>query len=236
MADRLLVVDDDQAVRESLDRYLTEHGYRVRTAAEGKSMRRLLEEHAFDLVILDLMLGGEDGLELARGIRERSNLPIIMLTARGDEIDRIIGLEMGADDYLAKPYNPRELVARVKSVLRRARKDARSEATPASRHRFAGWFLDCGQRKLVSSDGPEVSLTSGEFDLLVAFVTHPQRVLSRDMLLDLMPTRRGEPFDRSVDVQVLRLRRKIEADPTAPKILKTVRGGGYVFTPAVESE
>ncbi len=236
MADRLLVVDDDQAVRESLERYLSVHGYRVRTAADGKSMRRLLGEHAFDLVILDLMLGGEDGLELARGIRERSGLPIIMLTAKGDEIDRIIGLEMGADDYLAKPYNPRELLARVKSVLRRARREARSEARPASRYRFAGWLLDCVQRELISSDGHEVSLTSGEFELLVAFVTHPHRVLSRDLLLDLMPKRRGEPFDRSVDVQVLRLRRKIEADPASPKILKTVRGGGYVFAPTVESD
>ena len=235
MAKHLLVVDDDPAVRDSLDRYLGKNGYRVHTAQDGKAMSHLLAEHDFDLVILDLMLADEDGLELARGIRAGSDLPIIMLTARGDEIDRIIGLEMGADDYLAKPFNPRELLARIKTVLRRATKETSQHAAPASRYRFAGWVLDCERRELTSPDGADVRLTSGEYDLLVAFVTHPQRVLSRDLLLDLMHPRQDEQYDRSVDVQVFRLRQKIEANSKAPDFVKTVRGGGYILAVAVET-
>ncbi len=228
----ILVVDDDREIRDLLARFLGDHGHRVTTAADGREMRRVLSEWGIDLVVLDLMLPGEDGLELCRNLRAESDIPVIMLTAMGEETDRIVGLEMGADDYLPKPFSPRELLARIKAVLRRA--EGRSGVEAASVLCFAGWSLDVDSRELTSPDGVVVPLSGGEFDLLRAFVTHPKRVLSRDQLLDLARGREAQPFDRSIDVQVSRLRRKIEADPKEPALIKTVRSGGYMFTPAVE--
>ncbi len=232
----LLVVDDDRQLRDLLTRFLGKHGYRVTTARDGQEMRQALKSWRIDLVILDLMLPGDDGLTLCRELRAVSRMPIIMLTAMGEETDRIVGIEMGADDYLPKPFNPRELLARIKAVLRRTRELAlQAPAGGDVTLRFAGWRLDRALRKLESPDGVVVELSGGEFDLLVAFVEHPRRVLSRDQLLDLSRGRAAAPFDRSVDVQVGRLRRKIETDPKDPQLIKTVRGGGYLFTAAVEA-
>lgn len=231
----LLVVDDDREIRDLLARFLKKHGYRVTTARDGREMRRSLADWGVDLIILDLMLPGEDGLTLCRELRVGSDIPIIMLTAMGEETDRIVGLEMGADDYLPKPFNPRELLARVKAVLRRAHDiSARQRSERDSVLRFAGWKLDLPRRQLESPVGVMVQLSAGEFDLLVAFAEHPQRILSRDQLLDLTRGRNTIPFDRSIDIQVSRLRRKIEVDPKEPEIIKTVRGTGYTFTPDVQ--
>ena len=231
----VLIVDDDGEIRDLLARFLNKHGYRVDTAADGRAMARLLEASRFDLVVLDLMLPGEDGLTLCRRLRAQSSLPIIILTAIGEDTDRIVGLEMGADDYLAKPFNPRELLARIKAVLRRAEGAVRHTSEGGGRiFAFDDWRLDAAKRELRSADGVLVPLTAGEFDLLVAFAEHPQRVLSRDQLLDLTRGRSALPFDRSIDVQLSRLRRKIEADPKEPALIKTVRGGGYIFAPEVE--
>jgi two-component system OmpR family response regulator len=196
-------------------------------------MDRRLANGRFDLVVLDIMLPGEDGLSLCRRIRAQSALPVIMLTAVAEETDRIVGLEMGADDYLVKPFNPRELLARIKEVLRRTGGDARVRDTGGRVFSFAGWRVDLAKRELTSPDGVLVPLTGGEFDLLAAFVEHPQRVLSRDFLLDHAKGRDAQPFDRSIDVQLSRLRRKIEADPRDPQFIKTVRSGGYIFTQPV---
>ena len=228
----ILVVDDDREIRDLLNRFLVKHGLRVSTARDGVEMSRILDGAAIDLVVLDLMLPGEDGLSLCRKLRSTTNLPVIMLTAMGEDTDRIVGLEMGADDYLPKPFNPRELLARIKAVLRRM------QALPASSPKgdtakFDGWVLDLGSRRLTSPEGEEVELSTGEYDLLLAFATHPRRVLSRDQLLDLARGRTAAPFDRSVDIQVMRLRRKIEADPKEPRLIKTVRGGGYMFAAEV---
>jgi len=227
----VLVVDDDREIRDLLARFLARHGYRVTAVPDGKEMRRALVDWHIDLIVLDLMLPGEDGLSLCRDLRAKSRIPIIMLTMMGEETDRIIGLEMGADDYLPKPFSPRELLARMKAVLRRA------QGTPAATSRggvstlqFAGWQLDIGRRRLKSPRGLLVDLSAGEFDLLVALVEHPQRVLTRDQLLDLTHGRAEAPFDRSIDMQISRLRRKIETDHAQPELIKTVRGGGYVFT------
>ena len=231
----LLIVDDDREIRDLLARFLKKHEYRVDTAADGQAMARLLENGRYDLVVLDLMLPGEDGLSLCRRLRATSDLPIIMLTAIGEETDRIVGLEMGADDYLAKPFNPRELLARIKAVLRRAGSGPRpGREGSAQGFTFDGWRLDLTKRELHSADGVLMPLTAGEFDLLVAFVEHPNRVLSRDQLLDLTKGRSAGPFDRAVDVQISRLRRKIEPDPKEPSVIKTVRGGGYLFAASVD--
>ncbi|OIQ98391.1 transcriptional regulatory protein OmpR [mine drainage metagenome] len=228
----ILVVDDDREIRDLLSRFLVKHGLRVSAARDGVEMMRSLDGAAIDLVVLDLMMPGEDGLSLCRRLRAKSALPVIMLTAMGEETDRIVGLEMGADDYLAKPFNPRELLARIKAVLRRAQ--APQAALPAGALlRFSGWVLDAGARTLTNAAGGEVILSTGEWELLYAFVTHPRRVLSRDQLLDLARGRAAVPFDRSIDIQVMRLRRKIEADPADPQLIKTVRGGGYVFAAEV---
>ncbi len=231
----ILVVDDDREIRDLVARYLRQHEYRVRSAADGVQMRRELADWAFDLVILDLMLPGEDGLSLCRRLRVDSNIPVIMLTAMGEETDRIIGLEMGADDYVAKPFNPRELLARIKAVLRRTSGALNSvkAAKTTSVHVFAAWRFDLKTRELTSPDGILTPLSAGEYDLLATFVTHPRRVLSRDQLLDMSRGREALPFDRSIDVQVSRLRRKIETDPAKPRLITTVRGGGYMFTPDV---
>ncbi len=232
----ILVVDDDREIRNLLGRFLDKNEYRVTTAADGREMRQVLKDRHIDLVVLDLMLPGEDGLDLCRKLRAESEIPVIMLTARGEEMDRIIGLEMGADDYLPKPFNPRELLARIKAVLRRSERAAsRPEGLSAPVLVFDGWTLNVDRRELVSPDGVLVPLSGGEYDLLAAFATHPQRVLSRDQLLDLARGRNAQPFDRSIDVQVSRLRRKIEANPKEPQLIKTVRTGGYMFTPAVEA-
>jgi two-component system OmpR family response regulator len=228
----ILVVDDDREIRDLLNRFLVKHGLRVSTARDGVEMSRILDGAAIDLVVLDLMLPGEDGLSLCRKLRSTTNLPVIMLTAMGEDTDRIVGLEMGADDYLPKPFNPRELLARVKAVLRRVQ--SLPAASPkGDTAKFDGWTLDLGSRRLTSPQGEEVELSTGEYDLLLAFATHPRRVLSRDQLLDLARGRTAAPFDRSVDIQVMRLRRKIEADPKEPRLIKTVRGGGYMFAAEV---
>ena len=238
----ILLVDDDREIRTLLSRYLAGQGYRTTAAADGREMREALAGHAIDLIVLDLMLPGEDGLTLCRWVRAQSNVPVIMLTARGEEIDRIVGLEMGADDYLPKPFNPRELVARIKAVLRRTDPSPNGLAgAGAARGQgeiliFAGWRLDVGARRLTAPDGVLVPLSAGEFGLLAAFASHPQRVLSRDHLLDLARGREAQPFDRSIDVQVSRLRRKIEEDPSNPQLISTVRGGGYMFTPSVKRQ
>lgn len=242
-APHILVVDDDREIRTLLSRYLAGQGYQTTVAADGREMREVLATRAIDLIVLDLMLPGEDGLALCRWIRGHSAVPVVMLTARGDDVDRIIGLEMGADDYLAKPFNPRELAARIHAVLRRTGRASIGNTGAfvageiAHEHReiltFAGWTLDVGARRLTAPDGTLVPLSAGEFGLLAAFVSHPQRVLSRDRLLDLARGREAQPFDRSIDVQVGRLRRKIEQDPSEPQLIITVRGGGYMFAPAV---
>jgi len=230
----ILVVDDDREIRDLLNRFLVKHGLRVSTARDGVEMSRILDGAAIDLVVLDLMLPGEDGLSLCRKLRQTTNLPVIMLTAMGEDTDRIVGLEMGADDYLPKPFNPRELLARVKAVLRRVQ--SLPAASPkGDTAKFDGWTLDLGSRRLTSPQGEEVELSTGEYDLLLAFATHPRRVLSRDQLLDLARGRTAAPFDRSVDIQVMRLRRKIEADPKEPRLIKTVRGGGYMFAAEVSN-
>ena len=232
----LLIVDDDREIRDLVSRFFVKHGYKIATASDARTMEAILAVSAIDLVILDLMLPGKDGLELCRDLRARSSVPILMLTAMGDETDRIVGLEMGADDYIAKPFNPRELLARVRAILRRT-SAAATVGRPAGapkRMRFAGWSLDLGRRRLEAPDGLIVDLTTGEYELLIAFAERPQRVLTRNQLLDLARGRDATPFDRSIDVQVSRIRKKIEADPKAPEMIVTVRGDGYMFTPEVE--
>jgi len=231
----ILIVDDQREICDLVQEYLASEGYRVSTAHDGTGMRRVIAQDPVDLVILDLMLPGEDGLTLARSLREESSVGIIILTGRGETVDRIIGLEMGADDYLPKPFHLRELLARVKSVLRRAsNRSADRQAALRPRARFAGWNLDLSTRELLSPSGEEVRLTTGEFDLLAAFVNNANQVLTRDRLLDLARNREAGPFDRTIDVQVGRLRRKLEDDPQRPTMIKTVRGSGYIFTPTVE--
>jgi len=233
----ILVVDDQQEICDLVREYLTDEGFRVSTANNGAGMREVMARGPVDLVILDLVLPGEDGLQLARELRGQSEIGIVMLTGRGETVDRIIGLEMGADDYLSKPFHMRELLARVRSVLRRA--SARAGETGARqrvRARFAEWTLDLASRELLSPAGSDVRLTTGEFELLSAFVNRANQVLSREQLLDLSRHREAGPFDRTIDVQVGRLRRKLEDDPKNPALIKTVRGGGYMFTPPVEFE
>lgn len=231
----ILVVDDDSEIRDLLGRFLERHGLKVSTAADGAALRAFLARQRPDLIVLDLMMPGEDGLSLTRSLRaDGMRLPIIMLTAMGEETDRIVGLEMGADDYLPKPFNPRELLARIKAVLRRSDSSDVPPPQPEGRTlRFDGWCLDADTRALTNAEGEPVPLSAGEFDLLLAFLRHPRRVLSRDQLLDLAKGRQAIAFDRSMDIQVSRLRRKLGDDAKDPQIIKTVRGGGYLFTPQV---
>jgi two-component system OmpR family response regulator len=241
MAERLLVVDDEEDIRELLGDYLSSYGFDVTTVADGAQMRAALQAQPYDLVLLDLGLPGEDGLTLARELRANSGLGIIIVTGRGQAVDRIIGLEVGADDYVAKPFELRELVARIRSVLRRLKAaggpapHAAATAAAAAEERLAfdGWQIDLAARSLCRPDGEVVPLTTGEFDLLAVFARHPNRVLSRDELMDNLHNREAGPYDRSIDVQVGRLRRKIERDPARPEMIKAVRGAGYVFTPRV---
>ena len=231
----ILIVDDHRDIRDLVSRALIKESFRVSTAANGQAMRKIMADSRIDLILLDLMLPGEDGLSLCRTLRAESNVPIIMLTAKGEEVDRVIGLEMGADDYLPKPFGSRELIARIKAVLRRSPEKVSKGDTdqrPKS-YQFDRWGLDTGTRALLRGDGVTVPLSTGEYDLLIALVERPQRVLNRDQLLDLARGRSATGLDRSIDTQVSRLRKKLEIDPSDPKIIKTVWGGGYLFTPAV---
>jgi two-component system OmpR family response regulator len=231
----LLIVDDDDDILSLLTKFFRKHSHPVTVAADGAAMFAALEAHPIDLVILDLMLQGEDGLSLCRQLRATSRVPIIMLTAMADHTDRVVGLEVGADDYLTKPFDPRELLARVKAVLRRTAVGG-PLATPAETRPslcFADWRLDVTRRELRSADNTLVVLSGGEFDLLLAFTEHPQRVLTRNQLLDLSRGVAHDSYDRSIDVQVSRLRYKLEADPKNPALIRTVRNGGYLFVPRV---
>lgn len=233
----VLVVDDDPAIRQGVARLLAAHGLRVSVAADGVAMRRAMQSVRVDLVLLDVMLPGQDGLELLQALRSEGGAPVLMLSALGAETDRVVGLELGAEDYVCKPFSPRELVARVRVALRRgAASDQRRHGPAVAAYRFEGWTLDARARTLASPTGAHVELTSGEFELLLAFVEHPNRMLTRDQLLDLARGRASQAIDRAIDVQVMRLRRKIEAEPTSPTRIKTVRNGGYIFTPVVESD
>ena len=233
--DHILVVDDDAEIRALLREYLQKQGYRVTAVADGKALRATVETSRPDVIVLDLMLPGEDGLSLCRGLRAHSDVPIIMLTARGEETDRIVGLEMGADDYLAKPFSPRELLARIKSVLRRTRSLPGNLAPETlSAFRFAGWTLDVATRNLTAPDGVVVPLSGTEFRLLRIFLAHPNRVLTRDQLIDLMISRDAATFDRAIDVQVSRLRHRLREDAREPAIIKTVRSQGYVLAAHVD--
>lgn len=232
----ILVVDDHGEIRDLLKRFLEQHGLRVSCARDGKEMKRLLEEREFDLLVLDLMMPGEDGLTLCRELRAKSSLPIIMLTAMGEETDRIIGLEMGADDYLAKPFNPRELLARIRAVLRRHTVELPGAPSTAEKMvTFGSYQLNLATREL-SRDGEPVALTSGEFAVLKVLVSHPREPLSRDKLMNLARGREYTATERSIDVQVSRLRRLLEQDPAQPRYLQTVWGLGYVFVPDGDGE
>ena len=230
----IAVVDDHRDIRDLVSKYLAQHGYRVSQAESAAAFRRLMEKSAIDLVVLDVMMPGEDGLSLCRELRSTSDIPVIMLTAMAEDTDRIVGLEIGADDYLTKPFNPRELLARIKSVLRRVQSLPPQRATPKSREmRFDRWSLNVGRRELMDDTGVAVPLSTAEFRLLSAFLDHAGLVLSRDQLLDLTVGRAADPFDRSIDNQVSRLRKKIEADPKSPALIKTHWGGGYSFSAEV---
>jgi two-component system, OmpR family, response regulator len=233
--DHILIVDDDAEIRSLLGAYLRKNSYRTTVAPDGKAMWAALSRGKVDLIVLDLMLPGDDGLALCRTLRADSDTPVIMLTARGEETDRIVGLEMGADDYLAKPFSPRELLARIKSVLRRYRslpRNLRSEEGRAMR--FAGWRLDTIARHLVSSEGVVMSLSGAEYKLLSIFLRHANHVLTRDQLMILSKGHEADPLDRSIDIQVSRLRNRLRDDPSNPRIIKTVRGQGYVLAVPVE--
>ncbi len=237
----ILIVDDDPQIGDLISDYLQKHNYRVTVARDGQEMSRTMKYSNIDLVVLDIMLPGEDGLSLCRGLRDSSEVPIIMLSAAGDEADRVIGLEVGADDYLPKPFSPRELLARIKALVRRAhgqlgeqRRSRRVAKMPNIY--FQQWTLDQNKRRLIAPDQITIPLSAGEYELLVAFLEHPQRTLNRDQLLDLTHGREALPFDRTIDVQVARLRKKIEKDPKNPKIIITVRGGGYRFEAEVDTD
>lgn len=230
----IVVVDDEPGIRETIQEYLELHNYRVTPADGGVRLREVIDGGDIDLVLLDIRMPGEDGLSLARFLRANSDVGIIMLTAAGEVVDRIVGLEMGADDYLAKPVDLRELLARIKAVLRRAERPqaAANEDEPdrASLARFGRFTLNLESHKLFDSAGGEIALTGMEFDLLKAFADNPNRVLSRDQLLNLAHNRDWEPFDRSIDIRIARIRRKIESDPAKPQVIKTVRGAGYLYS------
>ena len=227
--EHLLIVDDDPEICDLLQDYLQQNGYRVSVVGDGSGMWRTLERERIDLIVLDVMLPGDDGLTLCRQLRTASDVAVIMLTALGEDTERIIGLEMGADDYLAKPFNPRELLARIRGVLRRARGDIGE----TEKVRFSDWTLDRNVRHLISPDGVVTNLSTGEYRLLEAFIGHPNRVLSRDQLMDILQGRDWGPFDRSIDVQVSRLRRRLRDDARESAMIKTVRGEGYLFTAKV---
>lgn len=235
----ILIVDDDREIRELVGKLLERDGFRISRAESGKAAWQVLNDRAIDLIVLDVMLPGQDGLAICRELRgAHVTTPILMLTAKGDDIDKILGLEMGADDYLPKPFNGRELIARIKAILRRAAGSVLLQENDIEARflRFEGWRLDKGKRELVSPDNVVISLSSGEFDLLLALLKRPHRVLTRDQLLDLTRGRSSMVFDRSIDIQISRLRRKLGDDSKEPTFIKTVWGGGYLFAPDVIEE
>ncbi len=237
MRPHLLVIDDDHEIRDLLTRFMEKNGFRITAVRDAREARRAWTRGAFQLVVLDLMLPGESGLDLARWLRDQEDVPIVMLSAMGEDTDRIIGLELGADDYIAKPFNPRELMARIRAIMRRASDSLDTAATGervARPLRFAGWTLEPARRRLLNPEGVEVPLTGGEYDLLFALLERANRVLTRDMLLDLLRGRQAGPFDRAIDVAVSRLRRKLDDQGGGAQLIKTVRGGGYVLAATVE--
>ena len=233
----ILVVDDDPQIRELLEEYLTENALRVSVVASGRQMAKILADEAIDLVVLDLRLAGEDGMAIAKTLREQSAIPIVMLTGVRDEADRVMGLELGADDYLTKPFSPRELLARIRTVLRRTKGAALTQARQQEvrAYRFADFELNLRTRRLKRRDGRPIELTNGEFNLLAALLAAPQRILTRDQILEASRVYDNEVYDRAIDVQILRLRRKIESDPAQPQIILTERGAGYRLGVAVEA-
>ena len=234
----ILVVDDDPDLRTLVREFLAEYEMRVTAVATGSEMKQVLQEQPVDLVVLDLRLQGEDGMQLARELREDSQVPVIILTGRAGEAERVLGLELGADDYVTKPFSPRELLARIRAVLRRYQAGTDQHPVRDAGHRayrFDGWELNLRVRRLTAPDGRRVELSNGEFNLLQALCAAPQRILTRDQLLDLTRLHGAEVYDRTIDVQILRLRRKIEADPSAPRLIVTERGAGYVFSAPVET-
>lgn len=232
----LLIVDDDRDIRSLLADYLETHGYTALTAADGNAMWTMLDQHKVDLLVLDLNMPGEDGLTLCRNLRAKSSLPVIMLTARAEPLDRILGLEMGADDYLPKPFEPRELLARIRSVLRRTHTANNGTEAQAQRIRFGDWTLDLVARHLISPDQRVIALSGSEYKLLHFFLIHANTVLNRDQLLNMTQGRDADPFDRSIDIQISRLRQKLGEDARSPQIIKTVRNGGYVLSVNVSFE
>ncbi|WP_238184373.1 response regulator [Methylobacterium trifolii] len=228
----ILIVEDDREISSLVARYLRGNECRVTLAGDGREMDKALTDARVDLIVLDLMLPGEDGLSLCRRLRATSAIPILMLTAKAEEIDRIVGLEIGADDYLAKPFNPRELLARIRAILRRASAEAPDDDGVRRLH-FVGWTLDVSLRQVLSPEGARIAVTGAEFDLLHALCLRPGRVLSRDQLLDLTQGRSAGPFERSIDVLISRIRQKVERDSRNPEIIRTIRSGGYLFTPEV---
>lgn len=232
----LLIVDDDRDIRSLLADYLETHGYTALTAADGKAMWTMLDQHKVDLLVLDLNMPGEDGLTLCRNLRSKSSLPVIMLTARAEPLDRILGLEMGADDYLPKPFEPRELLARIRSVLRRTHNTSQGSEQTAQRIRFGDWVLDLVARHLISPDQRVIALSGSEYKLLNFFLNQANTVLNRDQLLNMTQGRDADPFDRSIDIQISRLRQKLGEDARSPQIIKTVRNGGYVLSVNVTFE
>jgi two-component system OmpR family response regulator len=232
----ILLVDDEASLREPLAEYLIKQGYKVQQASDASVARSLLNAYDFDIILLDIMMPGEDGLSLCRFVTDKTDIPVIFISAKTEETERIIGLELGADDYITKPFSPRELVARIKVVLRRADKGGTSQnASTGGAYQFSGWTLKCDKRSLIDADGVNISLSTGEYQMLLALVSRAGKVLNRDQLLDITQGREAHAFDRAVDNQISRLRRKIESDPKNPEIIKTVWGGGYVLAGEVKS-
>jgi len=232
----ILLVDDEASLREPLANYLTRQGYKVHQAGDASAARSLLNAYDFDIILLDIMMPGEDGLSLCRFVTGKTDIPVIFISAKTEETERIIGLELGADDYVTKPFSPRELVARIKVVLRRAEKGGKKRAgSSGGVYQFSGWTLKCDRRSLTDADGVNISLSTGEYQLLLALVSRAGKVLNRDQLLDITQGREAHAFDRAIDNQISRLRRKIESDPKNPAIIKTVWGGGYVLAGEVKS-
>ena len=237
IVEHILVVDDDARIRQMLTRYFEDEGYRITAVADGAAMRAQILSNSFNIILLDLMLPGESGLELAREIRAKSDVPIMMLTGKDDVLDRIVGLELGADDYMAKPFHLREVLARVRTIMRRRNQPPTANPVESNdRISFEGWTLDLGRRELIAPDRTNMELTTGEFDMLAVFLRHPGRVLSRETLMDLTRGRNLEAFDRTIDAQIARLRKKIEADVANPQLIKSVRGIGYVFTGKIDRQ
>lgn len=232
----ILIVEDDAEISALIAKYLKTNDMRTSIAASGREMDQLLADRRVNLIVLDLMLPGEDGLSICRRLRANSNIPIIMLTALKDEIERIVGLEMGADDYISKPFNPRELLARIRAVLRRQIDDEIPRSADVKRYNFSGWYVDAIRRRLYDPDKTRITLTGAEFDLLIVFCERPGRVLSRDKLIDLTQGRDAHPSERSIDILVSRLRQKMEANPRDPELLQTIRSNGYLFAPQVVIE